>query len=76
MYSIPHLKSRFWKKIRVFFAASPNSRFFDTFSGAPPDLQKAIRLATSRPPLDGPAPSLFSLGALFISELARSVLSW
>ena len=52
MYSIPHLKSCFWKKIRVFFATPSNLGFLTHSPGAPPDLQKARRLATSRPSLD------------------------
>jgi len=76
MYSIPHLKSCFWKKIRVFFATPSNLGFFDTFSGASPDLQKARRLATSRPPLEDSVLFYFSLGGLFISEIVRSVPSW
>ena len=52
MYSIPHLKSCFWKKIRVFFATPSNLGFLTHSPGASPDLQKARRLATSRPPLE------------------------
>ena len=50
MYSIPHLKSCFWKKIRVFFATPSNLGFFDTFSGGPtgpPKSKTPSHLATS-----------------------------
>ena len=68
--------NRVFEKDSRFFRDPSNLGFFDTFSGAPPDLQKARRLATSRPLSMTLFCFIFSLGGLFISEIVRSVPSW